>query len=238
MKKLNQSHSGIFIVGTDTSVGKTVVSLLLMQFFYKYGIPPFYLKPMQTGCKSPTDTESDARFIYEHIPELKFQNPKNSILYCFKTAKAPLFAAQNESSKIPFFDMINTINQKIEDHAPVIIEGAGGLMVPIDQTNLIIDLISNINAIPIIVGRAGLGTINHCLLTIDALKIRSINPLGVILSDSGALPVSDEMLKENIEAIENFSKVKVLGVIKKIDNFNYILDEYFEMIKKILTMQS
>ena len=228
----NKCLPSFFIVGTDTNVGKTVISLLLMKFFFKQGFTPFYLKPLQTGCINALDKESDAKFIYEHIRELRLTNPQDSILYCFKEAKAPLFAARNELSTIPLSDLIYKINKSINDKSPVIIEGAGGLMVPIDSNSLIIDILSHIKVKTIVVGRAGLGTINHCLLSIEALKAKSIKPIGIILSDPEGI-TSEEMIKENTEAIESFSNVKVLGVIKKIDDFLNISDEYFKIFHNI-----
>jgi len=211
------------ITGTDTNVGKTVVSLLLMQFYYDCGFKPFYLKPIQTGCSHSKDQESDARFIYEHIPDLKSCDPSNSIIYCLKNPKAPWFAARNELSGIRIDTLIQLIHQKLDQYSPVIIESAGGLMVPINQTSLIIDIIPEINAIPILVARTGLGTINHTLLSINAMKERNIEPFGIVLSDSNTFSPSNEMIEENIEAIEHFSDVKVLGIVEKTNDFNCLL---------------
>jgi dethiobiotin synthetase len=68
----------LYIVGTDTGIGKSVLSLLLMQYFYAGGDSPFYIKPFQTGCKDPYDTDSDAKFIYTHVTQLKNSDPADS----------------------------------------------------------------------------------------------------------------------------------------------------------------
>jgi dethiobiotin synthetase len=223
-----------FIAGTDTHVGKTVVSLLFMQFYYACGFQPFYLKPLQTGCSHPNTLESDARFIYEHIPELKHNNPSDSVIYCFKEPKAPWFAARNEFSGIHYDQLIDTINLKICQHSPVIIESAGGLMVPIDQSRLMIDLLSDINAIPILVARAGLGTINHTLLSINAMKERKLKPYGIMLSESDLVSPSHEMIEENIEAIKRFSGVKVMGILKKTNDFNCLYENNCDLLRNNL----
>ena len=88
-----------FVLGTDTGVGKTVLSLLLMRFCYQRGDRPFYIKPLQTGCRSPYDTDSDARFVYEHVEALKGKDPAESVIYCFKNPKAPYFAARDEGKE-------------------------------------------------------------------------------------------------------------------------------------------
>ncbi|MBF0452701.1 MAG: dethiobiotin synthase [Candidatus Magnetomorum sp.] len=227
------SPPNIFIVGTDTNVGKTVVSLLLMQYYYHCGYKPFYLKPLQTGCKHSRDISHDARFIYQHIADLESCDPSNSVIHCFKEPKAPWFAARNELSDIHYQGLIEAINQNLYHHSPVVIEGAGGLMVPINKTTLMIDLLAQIDAIPLLVARAGLGTINHTLLSIDVMKSRHIRSFGIVLSDSETPSVSDEMISENIEAIENFSGIKVLGVIKKVNDFFYPSDNCFEVFEKM-----
>src|SRR4030042_3873426 len=90
----------IFVAGTDTGVGKTVLSLLLMQFFSARGDRPFYLKPLQTGCKDPLDRDSDAAFVYRHVASLKGKDPAESAIYCFRNPKAPYFAARDEGRVI------------------------------------------------------------------------------------------------------------------------------------------
>ena len=97
-----KGRENIFVVGTDTGIGKTVLSLLLMQFFYARGYTPFYLKPAQTGCVDPYDIDSDARFIYQHVKPLNRKDPADSVVYCFKNPKAPYFAARDEGEEIDF----------------------------------------------------------------------------------------------------------------------------------------
>lgn len=211
----------ILVVGTGTGVGKTVLSLLLMQFFYRGGYCPFYLKPAQTGCISPYDVNSDAMFIYQHVEQLKGKDPAESVVYYFKNPKAPYFAARDEGRRVDLEVIKKTVDKKRLQYFPVILEAAGGLLVPVDEKLMTIDLLKIIDARPIIAARAGLGTINHTLLTIELLRNRGIEPIGVIFMDSGEESTSPEMICENIEAIEKFSGgVKVGGVISRIENFS------------------
>jgi len=76
--RFNDMADCLFIAGTDTGVGKSVVSVLLMQILYAKGYHPFYLKPFQTGCKNPCDADSDAGFVYEHVSALRGKHPGNS----------------------------------------------------------------------------------------------------------------------------------------------------------------
>jgi len=131
MAVLNRSADILFVVGTDTGVGKTVLSLLLIQFFYARGYTPFYLKPVQTGCEDPYDTDSDAGFIYRHVKPLRNRAPADSIIYCFRNPKAPIFAARDEKRTIDLSLIERAVTEKAVMHAPLVIEGAGGVLVPV-----------------------------------------------------------------------------------------------------------
>jgi dethiobiotin synthetase len=92
-------------------------------------------------------------------------------------------------------------------------------------------------AIPIIAARTGLGTINHTLLTIEALHKRDIKPLGVVFIDAGKKPAPQDMISENIEAVEGFSGIKAAGVISRIKNFSNPEKECYQPIKRICSSQ-
>jgi len=230
MMQISNIKLNFSIVGTDTHVGKTVVSLLLMKYLYQQGYQPQYLKPIQTGCQTPRDPDSDAHFIYQHTPNLRHCNPDDSVIYCFKPAKAPLFAARNMNTKIEINYLKQQIQLRFQENHPVVLEAVGGLMVPINEKTLFIELC--INTIPILVARAGLGTINHTLLSIAALANCNITPAGIILSNP--LSVSKEMIQENVEAIELFSGIRVMGILDKIENFDHVSDKYLNIFHNIL----
>ncbi len=231
-----EKTANYFVAGTDTGIGKTVLSLLMMQCFYENGCTPFYLKPFQTGCRDPYDEDSDAGFIYSHVKQLKGKDPADSVVYCYKNPKAPFFAARDQGRKITLHPIEAAIKQKCLSHSPLIIEGAGGVLVPVNGKQLLIDLIELINVKTVIAARAGLGTINHTLLTIEALKQRGISIVGVFLMASETNTVSEDMIKENIEAIETFSGIKVTGVIRHIKNFSVPDMESYGAVKRILSI--
>ena len=233
MEKVKKQIDKIFVIGTDTGVGKTVLSLLLMQFFYANGHMPFYLKPIQTGCSDPYDKDSDAKFIYKHVKQLAKKDPADSIVYCFREPKAPYFASRNEGKHIDVTAIRDTLDKKSRIYSPVIIEAAGGLFVPVNENTLIIDLIKITGAQPIIAARAGLGTINHTLLTIEALHKRNIQPVGIVFIDAGEKPTPQDMISENIEAVEGFSGIKVAGVIGRIKDFSNPEKQCYQSIGKI-----
>jgi dethiobiotin synthetase len=220
VKSLNKKIGNLFVVGTDTGVGKTVLALLMMQFFFARGYSPFYLKPVQTGCKDANDAGSDARFIYRHVEPLRGKEPAESLIYCFNNPKAPLYAAREEGQSIDLSKIERVVSEKAKVHSPVILEGAGGVLVPVAGKKLIVDIISLVNGTPVIAARAGLGTINHTLLTIEALEERDLKPLGVVFIDAGERETPLEMIKENKSAIERISGIKVAGVVGRIHDFS------------------
>ncbi len=230
---MNKRTENIFVVGTDTGVGKTVLSLLLMQFFYARGYTPFYLKPAQTGCVDPYDTDSDARFIYQHVKALNDKDPADSVIYCFKNPKAPYFAARDEGREIDFAVIEDAVNEKSLSYFPVILEAAGGLLVPVNEKQLVIDMIELTCARSIVVARAGLGTINHTLLTLEILSNRGMKPAGVVLLDYEENGTSEEMISENIEAIEEISGIKISGVIGRIRDFSDPDQDCYHPLEKI-----
>lgn len=232
MESLNKKIEKLFVVGTDTGVGKTVLALLMMQFFFTKGYNPFYLKPVQTGCNDANDDDSDARFIYRHVEPLKGRKPAESVIYCFKNPKAPLYAARDEGKSIDLSKIERVISKKSETHFPVVIEGAGGVLVPVAGKNLIVDIISLVNGTPVIAARAGLGTINHTLLTIEAIEKRGLKPLGIVFIDAGEMETTPEMIRENKSAIEKASGIKVAGVVGRIHDFSRPpLDCYKPLVK-------
>ena len=205
-----------FIVGTDTGVGKSVVSLLLMQYLFARGYQPFYCKPYQTGCHDATAEDSDSLFVYQHIPQLRDQDPNNSTLSCFSTAKAPFFAARDDGKRVDLSQIQEKFRSLCASKQSIVFEGAGGVMVPLTKNHLLVD---SIELRPLIVARAGLGTINHTLLTIEALVNRGLDPLGVVFTNPYD-ETSPEMIRENQEAIESFSAYQVLGVVGEISDFS------------------
>lgn len=221
-----------FILGTDTGVGKTVLSLLFMKYFFMKGETPFYIKPFQTGCTDPLSPESDARFIYANIPELGTADPSRSVVHCFSQPKAPYFAAQSDGKSIDTGKAPSFIREMSGRHQTLIIEGAGGVYVPVTRDFLVVDLIREVKAHPVVAARAGLGTINHTLLTLEALKARGYEKPGIVFIDScGEDPV---MVRENMEAVEMISGLNVSGVIGRLADFSRPPMDAFDVVSSVV----
>ena len=224
----------ICVVGTDTGVGKSVVSLLLMQLLFDQGYRPYYLKPFQTGCVDASDAASDAAFVYRHTAALRHKDPARSVVYCFPNPKAPYFAACDAGESIDMEKVRREIQEKGATHSPLVVEAAGGLLVPVTEKHTVMDLLSLISGRPLLVARAGLGTINHTLLSIEALRSRKADPVGVVLVESAPLETAPDMVAENMAAIEHASGIQVGGAIPAIADFSAPPAKAVQPLKNLL----
>lgn len=226
----------MFVVGTGTGVGKTVVSMLLMNLLAEKGYAPFYLKPFQTGCRDPYDAASDAAFVYRHSAYLKAQDPADSVLYCHPCPKAPYHAARHAGDEIDLGRLWRIMEHKRRTHCPLVIEASGGLLVPVTAEALIIDVVQASGCRPLLVARAGLGTINHTLLSIEALRSRKLEPLGVLFLE-GARSESDPFLvEENMEAVTRLGRIRIGPMIEKIEDFSGPSAHSYQSLEYLLSL--
>lgn len=227
----------LFVTGTDTGVGKSVLCLLMVRCCLDAGLAPAYLKPVQSGCVSPSDRGSDSRFIHDNIAEWKTSDPGDAVVYCFPAPKAPLFAARDAGTAIDADRLVAEIHRRVGGRRPVIIEGAGGLLVPLTDRLFTVDLIQRLGGAPVLATRAGLGAINHTLLSLEVLANRGLQPAGVILLATGQAPLPSDLVAENIEAIERASGVCVAGVVEYIDDFHRLEVVDLDPIRRLLGLK-
>lgn len=183
-----------FITGTDTDVGKTIISAMLVK-----GLNAYYWKPIQSGLEETTDTEIVAQLTglsNDHfLPET----------YRFKAPLSPHTSSKLENIRIDL-DRFNL--PEIKGTNPLIVEGAGGVLVPLNETDLMLDLMKKLTIPVLIVSRSTLGTLNHTLLTIRILRESGLDILGVVMN--GPKNTS------NREAIEHYGNVRVVAEIETI----------------------
>jgi len=188
------------ITGTDTGIGKTVVSAMLT-----LALGATYWKPIQSGVEGGVDTKTVQKIT--GLPAERFL-PES---YVLSEPLSPHRSAEIDQVKI---DVDGLTIPKTEE--PLIIEGAGGLMVPLTRENLLINLFRKWNEdqrVPVIlVARTGLGTINHTLLSCEALWSRNIPIHGLVF-------VGDDN-PDNVRTIAEFSDVKVLGRVPMLDSLD------------------
>jgi dethiobiotin synthetase len=195
----------IFVSGTDTGVGKSVASAILALRLKRR-----YLKIVSCGS---TDSTWLASII----------GPENILpeIYTLSLPLSPHQAAHADGIRISTAKIIKKLSDISE---PLIIEGAGGLCVPLNETELMIDLIAQTRCHLVLCARSSLGTINHSLLSLRALESQAIKVLGVIMMGPENL--------SNREAIENFGHCRVLARIGPLASFdkNYLVKKSYELL--------
>jgi len=164
----------IFVTATNTNVGKTYTTLKLIESFSKLGISVGVCKPIETGVTTePLDAKALLEAVQSYNPNFKALKPKDITAYTFKLPAAPFCADMQQTIKIEVIK--NKINELQKLCDLLIIEGAGGLMVPITQTYKMIDLAKELNLQTLLVTPSKLGCINDTLLSIEALKSYDIS---------------------------------------------------------------
>jgi len=201
---------GIFITGTDTGVGKTAVAAALAWSLRSKGVDVGVMKPVQSG------DDDDAALLIEASGTR--DSPCIVNQYTFKPPLAPSLAARMAGVEIEPELIKDSCKTIMGRHNRTIVEGAGGIMVPLvergDKSYLVSDLIVELGLPVIIVARAGLGTVNHTLLTIDHARHKGIDILGVIVNGCPAEPSTSE--ENNPVMIAGLSGIPVLAVLPEI----------------------
>lgn len=191
-------NRGLFVTGTDTNIGKTTLSAALLHR-YRGEMSVCYWKPVQTGSPEDDDTAAvrelgDCTDAEIHADGVRLPRPLS-----------PHLSAQLSGASIDTQAVVSMIHPR----AGWIVEGAGGVLVPLNNTDLMIDLIGLLEMAVVVMARSALGTINHTLLTLEALRSRHIPVAGVVMGG--------ERNAENRRAIETYGCVPVLGEMPRFD---------------------
>lgn len=186
----------IFVSAIGTEVGKTVASAVLTK-----ALNATYWKPIQSGAATDSDSKELARL----VPECEILPEQ----YLLQAPLSPHIAAKMEDVEIQLSDFA------LPERRKLVIEGAGGLMVPINDQDLMVDLIKKLDLPCVLVANSYLGSINHTLLSIALLKERKIPLLGILFNG--------ENFADNAEIIGKFSEARILGHIPKATK----LDQHF-----------
>jgi len=196
---------GLFVTGTDTGVGKTVVTCALARGLRAAGVDVGVMKPVETGV--PAAGPEDARALrdaggvedpIELICPLRFGLPA-----------APLVAARAEGREPSLAAIREAFAALAKRHALMLVEGAGGLLVPFDERTDMADLARALDLPVLIVARTALGTINHTRLTLEAADARGLDVLGVVLSHAqGRLSAADA---ENLDCLRQRLGPRLFG---------------------------
>ncbi len=215
------NHKKLFIVGTDTGVGKTLVTAALAAYLSSIGYQVGVMKPLESGCSPSLDTKGQKILIPQDALYLQSMSQTQENLdqinpYRFEAPLAPGVAADIVGVKVDLDFILQTAESMTRRQDIILIEGAGGLMVPLSSSFLGIDLIEKMNASVLLVGRAGLGTINHCLLTLSALENRNIPVVGILLNHTD--PKTDLSSHTNLQTLSRWTSVPVWGEFSFLKN--------------------
>ena len=185
---------GVFVTGTDTGVGKTVVAAWLMR-----ALDGDYWKPVQTGlAEGDSDSETVRRLSGFHGD--RFHAPT----YALQAPLSPQAAAQHEGVRITIAGF-----SLPQSSRPMVVEGAGGVLAPLGEGLVMAELIAHLGLSVVLVARTALGTINHSLLSLEALRSRGLEVAGMVFC--GPPDTS------NRKAVEQFGVVPTLGEVPLLD---------------------
>lgn len=205
---------GLFITGTDTDVGKTYVTALLVKTLRKTGFDVGYYKAAISGA--PTVAESDAGFVNRFAG---INEPEDMILsYLYQNAVSPHLAARIEGNPVEKEVILKAWERVTKAYPYVTMEGSGGIMCPIRHDEKAVyyleDIIQWLHLPVLVVANAGLGTINHVVTTCEYIKNRHIPVKGILLNHwKGGI-----MEEDNVKMIEEITGVKVLAKIRDGDS--------------------
>lgn len=202
--------NGLFITGTDTDIGKTAVSALLLAALRQRNINAAPMKPAQTGCNGTVpDLDYSLSMAAMTVDETTYTNMAP---YTFEPACSPHLAAARAETEIELAEIVIAARTLASDFDYVIAEGAGGIMVPLNRRETMLDLMQALKLPVLLVARPGLGTINHTLLSIRALRSDGLEPVGVVFVASQ--PGKPGFIEEdNAFTVEQFGNVPILGTI-------------------------
>lgn len=204
---------GLFVTGTDTGVGKTLIAGAIARHLRKReGLRVGVFKPVGSGCVLRREglVSEDAEFL-AHCAEAR--QPLD--LICpqrYAEPLAPAVAGEREKRFVNWGIVDNALRLIARESDVVIVEGVGGILVPLDARHTMLDFAEELGLAAVVVARAGLGTINHTLLTLEALRSRGVRVAGVVVN---RFPPDTPGLAEetNPRAIEKWGKAPVLAVV-------------------------
>jgi len=206
-----ESAKGFFVTGTDTGVGKTIITAALIKAASLLGFRTCGIKPIETGCLREGDMfiPSDGIFIktIAHMEEtVNHISPS-----CFEEPLAPLPASEIEGTQVDFEKIMKEYASLSQKYDVVIIEGIGGLLVPIRKDYFVLDLARDFGLPVIVVSKPGLGTINHTMLSVHYAIKEGLSVAGIVINYSRP-PEGSLAENTNPDVIKKISPVPIIGI--------------------------
>lgn len=223
----------IFVTGTDTGIGKSVITGLLARFLSDRGLRVITQKWIETGVKGFSGDISThlklmrktKKYIKDYLPHV--------LPYSFTFPSSPHLAARLEKRKINESKIKKSVKFLSDKFDFVIIEGTGGALVPINKKRLVIDMAKDMDLPVLIVANNKLGAINHTLLTVEAIRKRGMKIMGIIFNNQ-ASKEDKVILKDNPRIVGKLTKERAFGVLPRIKNKNKLYKAFVPIAKGIV----
>lgn len=224
----------LFVTGTDTEVGKTVLTGLLGRYISENGYNVITQKWIQTGSAGfPGDIDTHLKLMKLTRADIKDCMP-SVCPYVFEYPSSPHLAARLERRRISAAKIKSSFGALSKQFDCVIVEGIGGALVPFDAENLVIDIAAELNLPVLLVAGNKLGAINHTLLTVEALRARKMNIAGIVFNTSSG--GEDGIIAEdNPRIIKKLTGEKVLGCLPYVTDTELLYKEFIDTGKEIMT---
>ncbi|KMQ51014.1 Dethiobiotin synthetase [Chitinispirillum alkaliphilum] len=227
--------NAIFITGTDTDIGKTYISRLLADTFAGPQTTVSYVKPIQTGCEKDESgilRAPDADYVFRG-KAVKIKEYKYHVPFRFEPACSPHLAASLESVSISLEHISHCLQLICSQTDLVVVEGAGGILVPLNEHQFMIDLMIFLQLPVILVTSPHLGTLNHTLLSLSTLRQNNLKLAGTVINNVRSEP-DNFLTRDNKSVIRKHSSPSPVLEIEFGCNNNNKLKEFCNDIKEIL----
>ncbi|MCH7959003.1 MAG: dethiobiotin synthase [Candidatus Hydrogenedentes bacterium] len=213
---------GIFITGTDTEVGKTIVTAGLLRFLRDQGIDAVSMKPVSTGAEPANGGLTSPDLTFHHdVAGIDSEREALEVMapYLYEPACSPHLAGRMAGYYPDLEHIEGCAKTLLDQHDFLLVEGAGGVYAPINETETMLDMMRVLGYPVILVAHRGLGTINHSLLSIEALRSAGLDLMGIVFNENRNVP-EDFIAKDNPRAVKQFGKVPVLGEVPYLDDLD------------------
>ena len=208
--------SGIFVTGTDTGVGKTVVAAGIAGAMRKDGIDVGVMKPIATGIPRKNAFRSaDSELLAKVSGSTDQEDEINPVFLPLEAS--PLAASRVLNTDIKLDEVFAAFKRLSDKHEFIVVEGIGGVMVPIKQNYFVIDLIKEMNLPVLIVSRASLGTLNHTVLTVRACREYKLDISGIVVNGVNYNNMAEKTVGK---IIHELTGTFVIGSIPFVDKFD------------------
>lgn len=213
-----------FVTGIDTNIGKTLSGLLFLLALQGKGLHAGYMKPIETGVAIKEDGDKnylDGLYVKERAVLLDSLEEITPIT--FSMPLSPYAASILENKQVSIEEALFRFHELSKKYEYIVMEGAGGMLVPIKKGQYIIDIAEYTGAAIVLVTKPGLGMLNQTLLNIEYAKSRGLNVAGIIINDAHG--EKDESVSTNLKVLADFTEVPVIGNIPYMEGFGSIKDK-------------